>query len=235
MATFYGPLVEAEVTSSVREWFTNLPASSNPDYFVYFNDFLETGDYAATDWVVTTTEAGAGSATEALAADEKGGALLITNDAADNDLDALQHNEEVFSLTSGKRCWFETRLKVSSAADCDLFVGLAITDTTVLDTSDRVGFQIDDGDASIRALCEKNSVESSNDTGVDAVDATYIRLGFYYDGQGTVRFFVDRALEATINTNVPDDENLCLTFHIQNGSAVARTLTIDYLFACQER
>lgn len=231
---FVGPLTEKEATGP-RQWFSNLPACSSPDYSVYFNDFLVAQDYAAADWVITTTEAGAGDATEALAADERGGALLITNDAADNDLDALQLTEETFTLTVGKRTWFETRCKASVAADVDLFIGLAITDTTVLDTTDRVGFQIDDGDASIRALTEKDSVESSSDTGVDAANATYVRLGFYYDGSNKVYFFVDRELKATHTTNIPDDENLCVTFHIQNGSGNARTLTIDYLYACQER
>ena len=43
-----------------------------------FNDFFA---YAAADWTLTTVEAGAGSATEALQAGP-GGQLLVTNDAA---------------------------------------------------------------------------------------------------------------------------------------------------------
>ena len=40
----------------------------------YFNDFFQ---YAATDWVLTTQEAGAGSATEVIASDETGGAFDV--------------------------------------------------------------------------------------------------------------------------------------------------------------
>ena len=55
-------------------------------YHVYHEDFDK---YTASDWVITTTEAGGGDATEALA-DGDGGLLVITNDAADNDSDELQ-------------------------------------------------------------------------------------------------------------------------------------------------
>ncbi len=48
---------------------------------VYFNDFTT---YVAGDWTITTTEGGTGNASEALT-NVAGGALLITNDDADND------------------------------------------------------------------------------------------------------------------------------------------------------
>ena len=52
-----------------------------------FHTYMEDFDiYNATDFTITTTEAGSGSATEALA-DEDGGVLVITNDDADTDRD----------------------------------------------------------------------------------------------------------------------------------------------------
>ena len=230
-----GPVQNRELISGTREWFSNLPMSGGPDLSVYFNDFLQAQDYAAADWVVTTTEAGAGDATEALAADERFGALLITNDAADNDLDALQLNEENWKLEAGERLWFETRLKISDATQSDLFVGLAITDTTVLDTTDRIGFQKDDGDANIDVLTEKDSTETNTDSGQDIVADTYVKLGFYWDGVNKVKFFVNRSLVTSHTTNIPDDENLCLTIHLQNGEAAAKTCTIDYFYVAAER
>ncbi len=232
---FTGPVLNRVLENGSREWFSNLPVSSGPDYVVYFNDFLVAQDYAAADWVITTTEAGAGSATEALAADELNGALLLTNDAADDDLDSLQLTEENYKLTSGKRLWYETKCKVSDADQCDLFMGLSITDTTPLDSSDRVGFRITDGSASIVCKNAKDSTETSTASGSSASDDTYVTLGFYWDGVSKIKYFVNRALAATHTTNVPDDENLCVTMHIQNGEAVAKTLTVDYLYVCQER
>lgn len=231
-----GPGLNEEKQRGDREWFSKLPIGQEPDYISYFNDFLVAQDYAAGDWVITTTEGGAGDATEALAADEIGGALLITNDDADNDSDELQHTEEVWKLASGKRVWFETRVKVSDATQSDLFVGLSITDTTVIDgVTDSVGFRKDDGDANIDVVSEKDSTETLTDSGVDLADNTYVKLGFYWDGQDSVEFFVNRAKVATHTTNNPDDENLCVTLALQNGEAAAKTMTVDYIYVCQER
>ena len=36
-------------------------------------------------------------------------------------------------------------------------------------------------------------------------------------------------------TNVPDDEELALSFAVQNGEAVAKVLSVDYIGATQER
>jgi hypothetical protein len=138
-------------------------------------------------------------------------------------------------LTAGKQTWFEARVKVSDADDVDMFVGLGITDTTPLDTSDRVGFQILEGDASIKCITEKNSTETNTDSGSDAADATYVKLGFHYDGSSAVRFFINRSLCATHTTNIPDDEQLAITLLIVNGAVGNDTLTIDYIYCAQER
>ena len=39
----------------------------------------------------------------------------------------------------------------------------------------------------------------------------------------------------SVNTNAPDDEEIALSFTIQNGEAVAKTMSIDYLVAGKER
>lgn len=236
MAThFTGPLLNRELDRGNRQWFSKLPITPGPDYAVYFNDFLVAQDYAAADWVITTTEVGAGSATEALAADERSGALLLTNAAGDNDLDSLQHTEETWSLSAGKRLWFETRVKINDVDQVDNFLGLCITDTTPLDATDRVGFLLVDGSPSINVLCEKNTTETLVDTGEDAADDTYVTLGLAWDGKNKVEAFVNRQLKATITTNIPDDENLCVTLHHQNGEATAQTMHVDYVYVCQER
>jgi len=223
------------VAGTDLEFFEEQEVGHSPDFVRYFNDFLVEQDYAAADWVITTTEAGAGSATEALAGDELCGALLITNDDADNDLDSLQLTQETFKLASGKKLWWETRVKINDVDQVDDFFGLAVTDTTPLATTDRVGFQFDDEDASIFVITEKDSTETKTDTSSDATDATYVKLGFFWDGSSSVKFYVDRSLVATHSSNVPDDENLCVTFHHQNGEASAQTLTIDYINVVMER
>lgn len=222
-----------EFSTGSKEWFSGMRIGpgSNPDMFVYFNDFGNTADYAAADWTVTET----GIATQAIASDEKYGALLITNAAADNDLSTQQLNEETFALDAGKKLWYETRVKINDVDQVDNFFGLCITDTTPLDATDRVGFQLTDESASLDFLCEKNSVETKEDTEVDAVDATYVKLGFYWDGSNKVEYYVDRQKRGTISTNIPNDENLAITIHHQNGEAAAQTCTVDYIFVAVER
>lgn len=117
----------------------------------------------------------------------------------------------------------------------DNFYGLCITDTTPLDATDRVGFQLTDEDASIDVLTEKDSTETISDSGKDMSDDTYVELAFYWDGVSRVYFYVDGAKVATHTTNIPDDENLAVTIHHQNGEAVAQTTTIDYIYVAMER
>lgn len=230
-----GPQLNTELNRGSREWFSKLPVQPGPDYAIYFNDFLAAQDYAASDWDITTTEAGTGDATEAIAADELNGALVITNDDANNDSDSLQLNQENWKLASGKRCWMEMRVKVNDADQVDVFVGLCVSDTTPLVATDRCGFQIDDGDASILCKSEKDTTETSTDSGKDASDATYVKLGMYWDGASSVSYYVDRAKVATHTTNIPDDENMAVTLHIVNGEGAAQSLTVDYIYVCQER
>jgi hypothetical protein len=58
------------------------PYPSDQTFYGYFNDFMT---YNSGDWTVTTTEAGTGSASEAVTS-SAGGALLLTNAAGDDDL-----------------------------------------------------------------------------------------------------------------------------------------------------
>jgi len=229
---FTGPLLNATKEAGSREWFEKLPIGQEPDYVTYFNDFLFAQNYSASDWVVTNTQAGA---TEAIAADEVGGALLLTNDAGDDDVQQLQSAEMWFKMTAGKRGWFECKFKVSDATQSDFFVGFASTDTSIIaGTTDAVGFRKLDGSTTVSSLTEDNTSETTN-TAYTAADDTYKTVGFYWDGVGKVEFFVDRAKVATHTTNIEQTNKLALTFCLQNGEAVAKTMTIDYVYVAMER
>jgi hypothetical protein len=39
----------------------------------------------------------------------------------------------------------------------------------------------------------------------------------------------------TSTANMPDDEDLTVSFGIQNGEAVAKTMTVDYILAAMDR
>jgi hypothetical protein len=208
-------------------------------YHVWFDDF---DDYAAAQWVITTTEAGSGSATEAVASAD-GGILVVTNDDADNDADFFQWSGvdaagavETFKFIAGKKLFFKTRFKVSDATQSDFVIGLQITDTTPLAVTDGVYFRKDDGDADLDFVVIKNSTASTATAFATVADDTYMELSFYYDGSAGIAYYKDGVQLGTSDlTNLVDDEELTISFGIQNGEAVAKVMSIDYLLVAKER
>lgn len=91
-------------------------------YVTYFNDFFT---YHAGEWTITTTEAGTGSATEALASGS-GGLLLITNAAGDNDLDFLQLKGEAFKYVATKNMFLKQDLKLVTLPNLILLWALVL-------------------------------------------------------------------------------------------------------------
>jgi len=91
-------------TSGVTTVAKNKPlgAYGLPDatgWHTYFNDF---DAFLASEWTITTTEAGTGSATEALT-NADGGVLLVTNAAGDDDLDFFNKVGESFLFAANKQ------------------------------------------------------------------------------------------------------------------------------------
>ena len=208
-------------------------------YHVYHEDFDK---YTASDWVITTTEGGSGNASEALG-DGDGGLLVVTNDDADEDSDEFQWAGgsggviESFKYEAAKGLYFKTRFKVNDATQSDFAVGLVITDTTVIDgTTDGIFFRKADGATSIELVIEKDSTETTVSCG-DAADDTFMTLGFYYDPRiRKFSVYKDNVKVGTaVNTNAPDDEELAVSFAIQNGAAAAKVMTLDYISAGKER
>ena len=227
--------------SDDREWFGKLPSGEN-EICKYENEFIRSSDYIAADWVITSTEDGSSSnSTIALSVTADCGQLIITPGIADDDSESMQQSNDGGTnvlvpqrLDAGKNLWYETRIALLDADQQDVFVGIAIGDTTPLVTADRLGFQITDGAASIFCISEKSTSETSTDSGVDAVDATEITLGFRWNGS-TVEFYVNRAKVATHTADNPDDVDMGLTIYTANGEAGANTLTVDYIYCAQER
>jgi hypothetical protein len=218
----------------------NYVASDPTKWHTYFNDF---DHYVAGDWTITRVGT---TPTEALT-DVDGGGLLLTLSAADNDSDFLQKKGESFLLAVRKRCIFKARFKISDVVESDFVMGLQVTDTTPLaaggdGATDGLFFQKDDGAATVDFYCMKNTTtgQTSKTAVATVVTDTFITLGFEYDGKTKVNLFVDDFLTSTLDltttptTYLPDTE-LTISFGIQNGEAVAKTMTVDYIFAAQER
>ena len=218
----------------------NYPYLDPSKYYTYFDDFFE---YHSGIYTITTTEAGSGNASEAITSGA-GGQLLITNDDADNDLDFFQLKGESFKWDSSKRMFFSARFKTNDATQSEIVMGLQITDTTPLDVTDGIFFLKVDADTKPDLIIEKDNSSSLSVLGMDAMeDDTFVTLSFEYDpldvatGGAVFRAYQDdvQVGEITGTTNAPDDEELTISFGIQNGEAAAKTLTIDFILVAVER
>ena len=209
------------------------PYPSDQTFYMYHNDYFT---YNSGDWTITTTEAGTGSASEAVTS-SAGGALLLTNAAGDNDLDFLQLKGEGFKLSTSKKAYFSARFKVNDVDQSDFVMGLGITDTTPLDTTDGVFFISADGDAGLDFLVEKDNSATTTEDVATMADDTFITTTWFIDPDASkVYYSINNAKPVGVAiTNLPDDEELTVSFGIQNGEASAQTMTIDYVVAAVER
>jgi hypothetical protein len=208
-------------------------------YVRWFDDFH---GYTSGDWVVTETQAGA---TQAAAAAGHGGILSLVNTSTDNDVNSLQWaggsgaTVESFKFTATKKFWIRARFKVSNATESDVIIGLAITDTSPLQSlpSDYIAFYKADGATTLVAAAAKNSTASTITMG-SMVDDTYVTAEMYFDGKSTLTAMLDGVpvgTDITSTTNIVDDEELAVTIAVQAGDANARTLSVDFLEILFER
>jgi hypothetical protein len=93
-----------------------------------------------------------------------------------------------------------------------------------------------DGSTSVSFLVEKNNTATTTAAVATMADDTFITLGFNYNGGAVVQYCVNGVVVGTaVTTNLPDDEDLAISFALQNGEAVAKTMTVDYIFVAKER
>jgi len=213
----------------VGDIFNSLCTLDPTRFHTFFDDF---DTYLAADWTVTEV----GVATQALA-DANGGRLLVTNAAADNDSSFSDKVGESFLFELGKKAFFRALFQVNDATQSDFIMGLQITDTTPLAVTDGVYFRKDDGDALLDFLAIKNSVAVTA-TGIETVvDATDLEVAFFWDGISRIWYGVNGSALGFIDpgASLPDDEVLTVSFGVQNGEAVAKTMAVDYIFAAMER
>lgn len=238
------PLIDNQVTR-FPNGFNNLPVSALfnalkvPSPLTYhqlmedFNEFIPTG------WTVTETQ---GGATQATAAGD-GGVLLLTNSAADNDINQIQKAFGSFLPVVGKQFFLACRFQLSDATQSDFAIGIQLVNvdgTTLATATDGIFFLKADDAATVTLYVRKNNAAGSANSGAIAtlVDATDVRLACYYDGISRLYYSVNGSPTGYID-NVDaaflPDVVCAPVISLKNGEAVAKTATVDYLFVAQER
>jgi len=246
------PMSNVELYSKYSCWFWNP---------IHSDDFPAATDGPGADFTVTVTGT---TPAASMSADLVPGRLIVTISAADNDSLEAQYAAstgigEAFNLLAGKKRYFETSILLTDANDdadtveqIDWFVGYCIRDTTVIDgATDFIGFHSADGSGLINFVAGKNAGTSGalvddivQSTGVTLVAANagtaaanFTKLAFLADGVDTVYVWANDAHVATVSstTELPDDENMCLTIAVQNGEAVAKIAHFGHFTTLVER
>ncbi len=210
------------------------PVGYSPTWLGFCDDFYETLNTSR--WA-TVKDSGASAA---ITADAANGVLLLSSTATTDDDGALVQSVSEFILpTTGKRFAVEAKVKISVADQTDFFFGLsqkaATNPEAILTASNRIGFQVDDGNPSILCKSENTDVETSKDSELDFADATYRVLGISYDGAGVVSYYIDGTLVHTVTTNIPATELAIAMFHLSGNATGTRTTTWDYVSVMVER
>jgi hypothetical protein len=218
--------------SPVGSIFNNFRMPDPSQYHEYFEDF---DYYTAANWTVTETQ---GAATQALANGD-GGVMLLTNSAADNDVNQIQKVGESFLFEAGKELYFRSRFKISNATQSDAVVGIQVTnvDASGAVTDGLYFFKADDA-TSLSVFLRKNTTTGSTTAVVTTMaDDTFIVVEAYYDGvdrlyygfNGTIVGYLDASA-----TFLPDT-TLAPVAEIKNGDGNARSMTLDYIFVAKAR
>jgi hypothetical protein len=213
------------------------PAPDPSRIFQIFDDF--TTYTSGTPW--TLSEVGTG--TDALTTGDFG-QLLLTTTGASGDNECLQYLATTSMRTAtaqgNKKMWFKTRLQVDDATLAAFTCGLYVTAASPITTPPTDGIRLLKAAATTSlSLVVTNGGVSTTVANVGTVaNATFVDLAIFYDTNfPRVACFVNgtRTGSAVI-TNLPTSADLLRpSIAVQAGSAVARTMTIDYIFAAQER
>jgi len=217
----------------------------------YFNDFFK---FDPSEWITTRSESTpAQTATHSNSyeqvTDATNGILACVTPALDDDYVFFQYGgaeydatadapRELFTMISGKKLWFKANLKCNDVDAADFYTGLFVTDTSPVASapSDGLWFISDDGDAYLDFHLYKSSASQLSRTAMATLtDDTLFSVGAYWDGVDTVQVFYNDVLQAEGTGITPATSELTISFGIQNGSAAASTLSMDYICVIRER
>lgn len=224
-----------------RGLFSKMPVGADflCDYCMDFMDFNKSVNDATNELIVVKDT---GATVLMGTGDVENGAMTITSTATtDNDGGSFQRAETVFLCKAGKYLAFEAKVKVSTAADGEMFIGLAENFATnpeavIVNGIARVGFELIEGAATINTVIDDDTAPTRVILANSMADATYVRLGFRTDGS-SIRFYVNRSLVST--QNIPSAiaaKTLGPAFmHISGNATGTHTAACDYILAIQER
>lgn len=205
---------------------------------VIFEDFNNIDAATLAGW--TATQAGA-AGTWALTDAPGGVALADSGSATVTQGINVQKIGEVFTPAADKDIWFETRVKVvDTFDDAELFIGLSITDTAIIDTSanastDHIGWQCVTDDGVLLFTAEKAGTGATR-AAATLVEDTWIKLGFHVKGVTSIDQYINGVKTGTANVTANITVlDTTLSFVCQSGGTNDPILHVDYVKCVQIR
>ena len=245
-------------TTNAAPWQTMANCGSQDPTWVheYFNDF---NTYLPSDWTVTLTGTGTSAVTPF-----DGGALLSTTTAGATDANFYQLAAAGFKLGSQiagtpKDTFFKYSGVLSDVINSAFYAGLIITSTTPLTATDGLYIYKATGSSAMALVSKIGGVTTTVPFPALCVptNAVQFEVGIHVDPLGNVEAFwnpttgdnpvgyaqaavnqpvgpVAKLLQTGANA-VVTSQLLNVSFGVQNGAAVAKTLTTDYIVTERHR
>lgn len=200
-----------------------------------FDGFDLVGDES--DWIQTTHNSGA-----AALIDMVNGVLQLSTGQTEDDGLELTKVMEAFMCAECYPLYAEIRFKIDTAVQSDFWFGLVIGEGWFGTPTDAIVFESVDGDASLWFVTRTGAAQTRNDTTIDVTDDEWIRLGFHWDGDETIRWFViadgnapqEILAAGSHTTHVPTTE-LQFGFGVLTGAGAVVLMDIDYVKCVQLR
>jgi len=204
---------------------------------VIFEDFNDIDAATLAGWTATQATAGTFALTDAAG----GVALADSGSTTATQGINVQKIGECIKPEADKDIWFEARVKVVDTYDkAELFIGLSITDTTIIDTSansstDHIGWQCVTDDGVLLFSAEKGGAGATRAAATIEED-TWIKLGFKVNGVTSIDQYINGVKTGTANVtaNITVAE-ITPSFVCQSGGTNDPILHVDYIKCVQIR
>ena len=225
-------------TQAVGRNLGNFPLPDPSECCVDFEDFNQ---YVAGDWTVTNTTShntiGLVAASSTIPA---GGVIGLVGGASSvsTDVAAIQATPLNMYFSTSNQVWFYTHLKLDSATNNQVMVGIGSSAATVAPT-DGIYFNKASGGATVDFVVRKSSTSTTVSSVATLTAATDVELGFYYNGKDTVYAYVNEQCvgSTTTLTNLPAAVAMApfIAMKLGAGAPTTATLYSDFLLAAQDR
>lgn len=231
-------------TSSGSGMWADYPLQNSDDpslYHALFDDF----SYFVEADLWATTEDASKTGTDAIM-DVVGGVYTNFCDADDNDESYCISACESFKFATGKKVWFEARLRVDEAATDDANVIVGLMDVAGADAlldngggpaasyDGAVFFKVD-GTLAWQFETSNAGDQVTNATVGTYTDDTFARVGFYFDGATTITPYFNGTAGTAHTISCSGLEEMHAFFGIKNGGTAEEAVEIDYIKCVQLR